>query len=242
MNKSCISQELVDDITSQQHTLKQITEKFGVSKSTVYNLAAKHKVKLFNTKDCHHHIGKRFNRLVVVEIIQKLSSKGTKITTHFKCKCDCGNEKLVSRSSLIQKQTQSCGCLLKEMAGANPLPENESMFNDLYRTYLRGSLNRGYEFSLSKEEFKRLTKQNCYYCGQSPSKFRTHPKSPSRYIYNGVDRQDNTQGYTIENCVSCCERCNRAKHIMSLTDFKKWVYSVYENFVERNRQNTVHGT
>ena len=66
-----------------------------------------------------------------------------------------------------------------------------------------------------------------------------HPKSPSCYLYNGIDRKNNFLGYTLENIVPCCEKCNRAKHIMNLTEFKKWVYSVYENFIGSNRQNSV---
>lgn len=28
---------------------------------------------------------------------------------------------------------------------------------------------------------------------------------------NGIDRRDPNKGYTVENCVPCCEQCNYAK-------------------------------
>jgi hypothetical protein len=46
-------------------------------------------------------------------------------------------------------------------------------------------------------------------------------------VFNGIDRVDNTKGYTLENCVPCCTRCNLAKHTMSLTAFKEWVAEVF---------------
>lgn len=54
-------------------------------------------------------VGQRFGRLYVVE---KLEDKNG--WTQFRCKCDCGNEKIVSGSNLKYGVTQSCGCLHKE--------------------------------------------------------------------------------------------------------------------------------
>ena len=36
---------------------------------------------------------------------------------------------------------------------------------------------------------------------------------------NGVDRVDNTKGYSVDNSVPCCKFCNTAKHTMSEGDF-----------------------
>jgi hypothetical protein len=42
----------------------------------------------------------------------------------------------------------------------------------------------------------------CYYC-----------KSQKENEVNGIDRVDNSKGYTKDNCVSCCQFCNRMKLI-----------------------------
>lgn len=88
-------------------------------------------------------------------------------------------------------------------------------FNGLFRNYLESAKIRGYEFIISKEEFKNLTKMDCHYCGSSPSNTRKHgrldSKYPSIYIYNGIDRVNNSIGYRIDNCVPCCTLCNKMK-------------------------------
>lgn len=55
-------------------------------------------------------VGQRFGRLVVIE---KLPSQ--KWTGWWRCKCDCGNIKDVPTGNLTSGNTQSCGCLAKEI-------------------------------------------------------------------------------------------------------------------------------
>ena len=38
-----------------------------------------------------------------------------------------------------------------------------------------------------------------------------------------VDRVNSNMGYTVVNCVSCCETCNTAKNDMSLDDWNSWL-------------------
>ena len=56
-------------------------------------------------------IGYRFGKL---EVIAQAPSKYDKI--HWLCKCDCGNETLVSTTGLKSGHTQSCGCFQDEVA------------------------------------------------------------------------------------------------------------------------------
>ena len=50
------------------------------------------------------------------------------------------------------------------------------------------------------DEFSSLVDKECYYCHYY-----------KKEEVNGIDRVDNTKGYTKENSVSCCEMCNRIK-------------------------------
>lgn len=54
----------------------------------------------------HFLEGRRFTRLVVI------SYQGKAV---WLCKCDCGNEKNISGTSLIKGDTGSCGCLRAEV-------------------------------------------------------------------------------------------------------------------------------
>lgn len=70
--------------------------------------------------------GTRFRKLVVLD---EVSNK--EIT----CQCDCGRTTTVTRSSLIFKTTQSCGCLGPEVSRArrknNPNPEPRMVFKEI---------------------------------------------------------------------------------------------------------------
>lgn len=66
-----------------------------------------------------------------------------------------------------------------------------------YRTYKGGAVRRGHEFLLPFEQFVQHFKSNCHYCGKPEAM--------------GIDRVDNSLGYTQENSVPCCHFCNRMK-------------------------------
>lgn len=51
-------------------------------------------------------VGDKFSHLVVVEPLGQDRYKNQL----FKCKCSCGQEKVVRASSLAAKNTRSCGC------------------------------------------------------------------------------------------------------------------------------------
>lgn len=54
----------------------------------------------------------RFGRLIVIDFAGKDKWGGQL----WKCKCDCGNEKIVKCRPLIIGRTKSCGCFSKEMS------------------------------------------------------------------------------------------------------------------------------
>jgi hypothetical protein len=74
---------------------------------------------------------------------------------------------------------------------------------------------------LTDDELHSLITSNCHYCGALPSNAMkdTRNKDKTPFIYNGIDRVDNTLGYTLLNSVSCCKRCNIAKNDMTYNDF-----------------------
>lgn len=47
-------------------------------------------------------------------------------------------------------------------------------------------------------------------------------------MYNGLDRLDNTKGYTKDNVAPCCTVCNSAKGTLTVTEFSEWVERIYE--------------
>lgn len=86
--------------------------------------------------------------------------------------------------------------------------------------YREGAKKRGYEFHLTEEQTYELFKSPCFYCNQF-----------NAIGINGIDRVNNSVGYTIENCVGCCSHCNAAKskyHIHQYVNLCKCVASYQE--------------
>lgn len=140
------------------------------------------------------------------------------------CKCNCGNEKIVHGGNLKNNQVISCGCYQKEMSS---LPYGESNLNRLFKNYEHHAKNRNLSFELTRDEFSKLTKQKCSYCGKPPLQEKKGTRTNGVYIYNGIDRIDSSIGYIKNNVVSCCGQCNKAKLNYSEKDFLEWVGRVY---------------
>jgi len=77
-----------------------------------------------------------------------------------------------------------------------------------YKQYYMGAHKREHPFELTLDQFRDLVAKPCHYCN--------HQKEGEA---NGIDRVDNDKGYILSNCVSCCDVCNRMKHIYHIDFF-----------------------
>ena len=99
--------------TDSETLVKNLNRKIGTIRMKAYqfNLRKNEKLQL--------KIGTKFGRLTILKEVKpitrtELSIGGkTYIRKHkvFLCVCDCGNEKEIRASSLLNGNTQSCGCL-----------------------------------------------------------------------------------------------------------------------------------
>lgn len=132
-------------------------------------------------------------------------------------RCVCGKTCNVIYRSLKSGHSKSCGCRKAPRPGQLA---DYARQNEIGKTFLRrahatksSAAQRGLVFELSTEELFRLVCGECHYCGlQGP---------------NGVDRVDNSLGYTPTNCVSACEQCNIAKNNYMYDLFVDWVERVH---------------
>ena len=170
--------------------------------------------------------GNRYERLTV---IRRVGSDKHKRATWL-CKCDCGNEVTVVSGNLHSGNTKSCGCLHRELVS---LPLGVAAFNQLVLLMKSHARDRGYVWQLTDEQVVHLTKQSCHYCGAEPAQVKTLPRGNGDYIYNGLDRVDNAEGYTIDNVVPCCGKCNVMKRAMTVEEFKTQVSSIYKHFLTK---------
>lgn len=62
-------------------------------------------------------VGERFGRLVVIERVDDAINPNGKRSIRYRCKCDCGNEKIIRKCHLVSGKILSCGCFHREQLG-----------------------------------------------------------------------------------------------------------------------------
>lgn len=186
--------------------------------------------------------GLRFGKRVVLSFVGiKVNGSGEKYGVWL-TRCDCGKEKEASTGTV--RNGFSCGCYCRYTSGvARRLPNGGAARNANLSKYKISAKKRNLEWSLSDQQFDLLTSGNCYYCDVEPKQICKASRScrqTSQTIYNGIDRVDNTKGYEIDNVVSCCKVCNRAKDTMTQQEFLDWATRVAKHNEVRRRESARH--
>ena len=146
--------------------------------------------------------------------------------------CRCGATRRIRASWLKANGSWRCrkcasligASMVRGKPAHNRLPGDEGSLNDLYARYAKGAAGRQLAYTISKSEFREITKQPCHYCGTKPSKAWARRKgNATPYLYNGLDRLDSALGYELQNVVACCATCNYMKQDLTFEEFIKQV-------------------
>lgn len=144
-------------------------------------------------------------------------SKAQKATVHshstaWKCQCICGRTKVRLRTNLIAGKNRGCGC--------TPWNVITKPFESLYRVFLKAAKKKNHKVEISYQDFLAFVEiKLCHYCGAQVT-WAEYSTNRLGNNYN-LDRKDNNLGYTKDNCVVCCSRCNRAKS--NHFTYEEWV-------------------
>lgn len=161
-------------------------------------------------------IGQKLGHLTLVRLADRSDTR----RKMWECVCDCGETSITYDYNLKKGLSRSCGCKQKTHRA---LSGDEASFRERYRQYRSGAKNRGISFELSPLAFRQISQQKCFYCGAEPQPFYAYSVRifvhPDPFICNGIDRKSNDLGYTLENSIPCCFRCNQMKSNMSFDAF-----------------------
>jgi hypothetical protein len=102
-------------------------------------------------------------------------------------------------------------------------------FNSSFEEYRMRAIKKGFEFTITSDDFYNIINKNCYLCG----------KQNTRNHNNGVDRIDNTKGYILDNITACCGECNYIKKNFVLEELMNkfiLIFEKHKNDFENERQ------
>ncbi len=158
--------------------------------------------------------GMQFGSLTIIERLDGRSNRGRVL---WRCSCACGRSTcakviIVDSSALSGGKMNSCR--MHQFDQAVPYATRQ------YFTSMRSrAKQRGYAFELTLDEFRAIIQQPCHYCGTIDIRSSKSVYGHFTPLRNGIDRSDNTQGYTLSNSVPCCAKCNRAKLTMTAQEY-----------------------
>jgi len=89
--------------------------------------------------------------------------------------------------------------------------------------------HRNIYWNLTFEQWSDMIQQSCHVCGASPTlrEGKVHMMVGTRVPINGLDRIDNSIGYTLNNVRPCCSTCNYMKHRLNENEFLNHIKKIW---------------
>jgi ribosomal protein L40E len=125
---------------------------------------------------------------------------------------ECGEEKTV-RNPNKTKTCRSCFALrnIQTMRESGIFPKRLRPYESHYKTLIYEAQRGGHKNELSFEDFLEFIQiKSCHYCDKEIPWIEYAERKHSRPGYF-LDRKDNLNGYTKNNVVVCCSKCNQIK-------------------------------
>jgi RNase P subunit RPR2 len=88
-----------------------------------------------------------------------------------------------------------------------------------YLSYIKRANRKKIAFDISLELFEEMKRGTCIYCGDTAT---------------GIDRVDSKKGYTKDNMVSACKKCNLMKFTYNTEDFLSHIQKIIRYTTQQN--------
>jgi hypothetical protein len=175
------------------------------------------------SKPCGALVSEKFGKLLVLneEVIFK-SGKNRVFAT---CECECGNEKICDRTSLLNGRTTSCGCVRKETTIAfnktktkepGTRKEDDRRYNMFHNAQHRAK-RKGIPFTITIDDI--VIPETCPLLGIPlvSTNDKRDPRNPS------LDQKEPGKGYTSDNVWVVSSRANWIKSDATLQELQTLV-------------------
>ena len=173
-------------------------------------------------------VGKDFG---CIHIDEMDLSDADKNRLYFMCTCTSCGRKLRMRNDAFTANRKHVGC--NKCMGKWRRDHFKELYKDkqpkIYRvkyTHFRANaISRNIPFNLTVDDVAEICNKPCFYCGKP-------------YCL-GIDRIDNSKGYTVDNCVPCCGCCNKMKMDLELSFFLEQILKIYNNLHNIKSSTTI---
>lgn len=106
----------------------------------------------------------------------------------------------------------------------------DAAYKLLYDSCKNSAKFRGLAFELTEQQHASLVVLPCTHCGTPPERYNPYlcahysrvsesRKAEAWIVKNGLDRVDNSFGYSMENCVPSCSQCNYGRQDYSVKEY-----------------------
>lgn len=147
-------------------------------------------------------------------------------------KCKCGNELFILKDDVFNPLRTKCKqCTAKKFNKTFNLELDDldvERLNTMFQNNIvKRSIKLDVPCTISLQEYLTMISGDCHYCGCKPNQVAI--VNGKRFIHNGIDRIDSTRGYTQDNIVPCCTKCNMAKGSLTKDEFLQLVNDIFYN-------------
>jgi hypothetical protein len=175
------------------------------------------------SKPCGALVGQKFGRLTVLK--EEVVFKSGKSRVYTTCECECGNQKICDRTSLLNGRTTSCGCVRRETTIAfnktKKKPEGELKKDDrrykMFHNAQHRAKRKGIPFTITIDDI--VIPETCPLLGIPlvSTNDKRDPRNPS------LDQIVPGKGYTPDNIQVISYRANVLKWDATLQELQTLV-------------------
>lgn len=195
--------------------------------------------------------GQRFGRLTAEKYVRK-NKHGQSL---WLCKCDCGDETIVSINHLRSKQIKSCGCLRIEKIKLACVKHGHAKKGQISKTYLayRNMVQRCDNYrNKNYKDYGGRGITICYrWSNKNPKGFKNFLKDigkiPQGYELDRIDNNKLRNGYSPKNCrlVTHKDNCNNRRirlktRLLQIYNYEKRLRSSLVNLKSKKINHSKH--